>query len=98
MGYREEYEAKARKIRAEVDELMRTTPEAELKQRFLKNFGCINFESEEFYHELNLAREFHHRLEAAHPDEHDTHTYDRWTCYHVTECKCGFSEACDSSD
>ena len=32
------------------------------------------------------------------PEEHDLHEEDPYRCYHVTKCKRGFQEACDSSD
>ena len=44
--------------------------------------------------ELNaLVREYRNKLE-----EHDLHEEDPYCCYHVMKCKCGFQEACDSSD
>ena len=40
-----------------------------------------------------LVREYRNK-----PEEHDLHEEDPYRCYHVTKCKCGFQEACDSSD
>lgn len=82
----------------EVDRLMATCSEDELAKRFFKHFGCINFKDEKFTKELYLAREFHKRHMAAHPAQHDLRCYDKWRCYEVTECTCGFNEECDSSD
>ena len=85
-------------VKDEVDKLMAACPEEELNKRFLKHFGCINFKPEEFGKELYLAREYHKRHMAAHPEMHDFKVYDRWRCYEVRECKCGFNEECDSGD
>jgi hypothetical protein len=85
-------------ICAEVDRLMATCSEEELDKRFLKHFGCINFQPEDFGKELYLAREYHKRHMAAHPGMHDFKVYDKWRCYEVRECKCGFNEECDSGD
>ena len=32
-----------------------------------------------------------------HPEKHAVATKEPYSCYHVTECTCGFKEACDSS-
>lgn len=87
-------------IEDEVTSLMNTTSAEDLKKRFLRNFGCINFQSTEFRYELALARAYHARLcnDPAHKDEHKRFSYDRYSCYHVTGCSCGFQEECDSSD
>lgn len=100
MGYREEYEAKMKKIRAELEQIIDQNPNGkeDLDKRFLNDFGCINFQSDEFFHELDLAREYHRCMKKAYPEEHEVHGYDPYSCYHVTKCKCGFSEAYDSSD
>lgn len=98
MGWREEQEAKQKKIKNELDTLMIHYTQEELEKRFLKRFGCINFRNEDFYHELELAREFHKRHQELHPEMHEIHEYDKYRCYHVIECKCGFNEECDSSD
>ena len=55
MGYREEYEAKQHKIETEVRNLMAVEKLEDLDKRFFKNFGCINFISEEVQHEFDLA-------------------------------------------
>ena len=98
-NWREEYEAEQKRLNHELDEMLATdcTPE-DLDKRFFKNFGCINFRSEEFFHELKLARIWHERQAKLFPEKHQVSNYDKWRCYHVTECTCGFSEACDSSD
>lgn len=97
MGYKEEYEEKQRKLGLELDELAKTCTEAELDARFFKNFGCINFKSDEFFHELGLARLWHKRQIENHPDKHKVEYATPFNCYHETFCKCGFKEACDSS-
>lgn len=93
-----EQEERQRKIEAELDELERTTSEDDLKKRFFKDFGCINFQSDEFFHELNLARRYHARQEKKHPKEHRLEFTEPFRCYHQTKCTCGYAEACDSSD
>ena len=85
-------------LKLELDELRLKFTEDELNKRFLKNHGCINFQSDAFFHELGLARLWHAEQAKLHPEQHTTRNYDKWRCYHVTECTCGFSEACDSSD
>lgn len=70
----------------------------ELEARFLKDFGCINFRDNKFMEELELAREFHYHHKQLHPEKHDEHETEPFRCYHKTVCKCGFSEAVDSSD
>lgn len=91
-------EAEKKALLAELDQLIEDFTMAELEKRFFKNFGCINFQSDEFMHELKLARAFHDFHKRLHPELHDLHEYEKWRCYHVTTCKCGFEEACDSSD
>ena len=98
MGYREEYEAKQRKIETEVRNLMAVESLEDLNKQFFKNFGCINFIDEEKQHEFDLACQYHTIREAAEPGLHDTHEEEPMRCYHVTTCKCGFSWACDSGD
>ena len=46
-------------LKLELDELKLSSAEEELNSRFFKDFGCINFQSDEFYHELGLARLWH---------------------------------------
>lgn len=82
----------------ELEELIDTCNIEDLKKRFFKDFGCINFKSDEFFHELNLARAFHEWDMKINPKDHKISKYYRYRCYHVIECSCGFSEACDSSD
>ena len=96
--YRKRYEEEQRKLNAELDELVKTCSPEELDKRFLRNFGCVNFQSDEFFHELGLARIWHSRRCKENPAGHDVRRYDKYRCYHVVECTCGFSEACDSSD
>lgn len=91
-------EERARKLDEELEKLKQTVSEEELCKRFFKDFGCINFASDEFIHELSLARRYHAYHLAKHPEAHEMRDYERYRCYHVSECKCGFSEACDSSD
>ena len=98
MGWKEECEAKQRKIEAEVSQLMAVEKLEDLDKRFFKNFGCVNFIDEEKQHEFDLASKYHEIREAAEPGLHDTHEEEPMRCYHVTTCKCGFSWACDSSD
>ena len=98
MSWREEYEAKQRKIETEVRNLMAVERLEDLDKRFFKDFDCINFIDEEVRHEFNLACQYHTIREAAEPGFHDTHEEEPMRCYHVTKCKCGFSWACDSSD
>ena len=98
MGWREEYEAKQRKIETEVRNLMAVERLEDLDKRFFKDFDCINFIDEEKQHEFDLACQYHTIREAAEPGLHDTHEEEPMRCYHVTKCKCGFSWACDSSD
>lgn len=87
-------------IEDEVTSLMNTTSAEDLKKRFLRNFGCINFKGNDFYYELTLARAYHARLcnDPAHKDEHKHFSYEPYRCYHVTGCSCGFQEECDSGD
>ena len=82
----------------ELDKLEAVCLPEELDKRFLKNFGCINFQSDEFYHELNLARKWHARKTEKHPKQHKVEFAEPYRCYHETFCHCGFKEACDSSD
>ena len=93
-----EYHDRERKLNEELDTLEKVWAEEILAERFLKNFGCINFEGEEFFHELWLARLFHERHMRRHPEMHAPREYEKYHCYHVTECKCGFQEAYDSGD
>ena len=87
-------------IEDEVTSLMNTTSAEDLKKRFLRNFGCINFQGTEFCYELALARAYHTRLcnDPAHKDEHKWFSREPYRCYYVTGCSCGFQEECDSSD
>lgn len=91
-------EAEKKALQAELDQLLEKFTLAELEKRFLKNFGCINFKSDEFMHELKLARAFHEFHMKLYPELHDLHEYEKYRCYHITTCKCGFEEAADSSD
>ena len=84
-------------LKLELDELKLHGTEEDLNRRFLKDFGCINFQSDEFLHELGLARLWHAEQLKLHPDKHAVTTKEPYRCYHVTECTCGFKEACDSS-
>ena len=90
--------AEHQQLNAELDSIIATTPEDVLIKRFFKNFGCINFRTEEFYHELALARLYHERNMKLHPADHCVTESEPYSCYHVTACKCGFKEACDSGD
>ena len=54
-------------------------------------------ERDEFFHELGLARLWHAEQLKLHPEKHAITTKEPFRCYHVTECACGFKEACDSS-
>ena len=85
-------------LKLELNELKLKNTEEELNKRFLKNFGCINFQSDEFFHELGLARLWHAEQRKLHPEKHEVSSKEPYCCYHVTECTCGFREACDSSD
>ena len=85
-------------LKLELDELKLSSTEEELNRRFFKNFGCINFMSDEFYHELSLARLWHEEQMKLHPEQHKLESTEPYRCYHVTQCKCGYKEACDSSD
>lgn len=98
-NWREEYEAEQKRLNHEIDEMLTTdcTPE-DLDKRFFKNFGCINFQSKEFFHELGLARIWHARQMKLCPEKHELHNTEPYRCYHQTSCSCGYSEACDSSD
>lgn len=98
MDYKKAYEMKMQKVRAEVDVLMTENSEPTLTARFLKDFGCINFKSDEFYHELDLAREYHKRHMELRPMMHELQKSELYRCYYQTTCKCGFAEADDSSD
>ena len=104
MGWKEEYEAEQAKICKEMDEIIAKAKSAghealiALDRRFLKNFGCINFKSDAFYHELDLAREYHRRCILEFPEKHQQYEAEPYRCYHVTGCSCGFREECDSSD
>lgn len=100
MGYHEEYEARMKKIRDELDQIIDQNPNGKemLDKRFLKNFGCINGFSAEVRHEFMLACEYHRRMKEAHPEEHEMHEYEPYRCYHELRCKCGFGEDYDSSD
>lgn len=98
MGWREEYEAKQRKLETELNDLIANTAKCDLDKRFLRNFGCINFISEEAQHEFDLAQMYHKYWEKWLPEFHDTHEEETMRCYHETKCKCGFAWACDSSD
>lgn len=94
----EEYEERQKKLIAEVDKLIEDCSMEDLEKRFFKNFGCINFRSDEFFHELNLARVFHRFHARLHPELHNLHEETPYNCYHVTKCKCGFCEEYDSGD
>lgn len=102
MDWRAKYEAQMKADEAEVKKLMAdpaNTPEV-LKKRFLRNFGCINFKSDEWMHELELARAYH-RILIRLPEEagkHKSFSREPYRCYCETGCSCGFCEACDSSD
>lgn len=85
-------------LNLELIELKQKFSEDELNKRFLKNFGCINFQSDEFFHELGLARLWHEEQMKLHPALHKLEFTQPYRCYHVTQCKCGYKEACDSSD
>jgi hypothetical protein len=71
---------------------------AVIRQMYFKDYGCINFKSDEFYKALRFARDLHDIDEARHPELHDKRSTEPYRCYHKVECKCGYSEACDSSD
>ena len=94
------HEAYDRELDAELDKLEAATPEDELAKRFFVNHGCINFQSQEFYHELGLARRFHARHMKRHPEAHPGGIVESepYRCYHQSSCACGFKEAYDSSD
>ena len=92
------YREQLLKIQLELCELHNSCTKQQLDDRFLKNFGCINFKSDDFIHELDLAREYHRQLIEKYPNEHRLTLHQPYRCYTVTSCKCGFSEACDSSD
>ena len=96
----EEYNEAQRKLSNELDQLEASTPEEDLAKRFFKNFGCINFRDDEFFHELNLARMFHARHMKRHPEAHPGGIVETtpYTCYHQFTCACGFKEAYDSGD
>lgn len=98
MGWREEQEERDRKIKAELYTLVKGEAEEDLNKRFFKNFGCINFRSDEFFHELALARAYHAHHAMLHPDLHAMETTHPYRCYTVCKCKCGFQEEVDSSD
>ena len=84
-------------LKLELDELKLHGTEEDLNRRFLKDFGCINFQSDEFFHELGLARLWHAVQLMLQPEQNAITTREPFRCYHVTECACGFKEACDSS-
>ena len=99
MEYREEREARL------IDELEMLFNQnlgikgiEQLETRFLKDFGCVNFKTGDELHELNLARVFHKWHKDMFPERHAQHEYEPYRCYHEARCKCGFAEACDSSD
>ena len=85
-------------LKMELNELKFHETEVVLNRRFFKNFGCINFQSKEFYHELGLARLWHAEQMKLHPEKHAVVSNEPFRCYHETACTCGFKEACDSSD
>lgn len=97
------YEEEQKQIRREVESLICSYQDGdkgkkELDKRFLRDHGCINFVTDDYMHEVKLARVYHYLSMAAYPEEHDCHEEEPYRCYHKTVCKCGFSEACDSSD
>ena len=98
MGWKEDYDAKQREIKDEIDALVQVYGEDKLDKRFLKNHGCLNFKTEAEMHEVELARAWHKFRTLAKPEEHNLHEEEPCRCYHVTKCKCGFQEECDSSD
>ena len=98
MGWKEDYDDKQRKIKDEIDALVQVYEEDKLDKRFLKNHGCLNFKTEAEMHEVELARAWHKFRTLAKPEEHNLHEEEPCRCYHVTKCKCGFQEECDSSD
>ena len=98
MGWKEDYEAKQREIKDEIDALVQVHGEDKLDKRFWKNHGCLNFKTEAEMHEVELARAWHKFRTLAKPEEHNLHEEEPCRCYHVTKCKCGFQEECDSSD
>lgn len=83
-------------IDLELDKLEVVCLPEELDKRFLKDFGCINLRSDEFYYELNLARKWHARLLNRYPEQHKLEFVEPYRCYHETFCRCGFREASDS--
>ena len=98
MGWKEDYDAKQREIKDEINALVQVYGEDKLDKRFLKNYGCLNFKTEAEMHEVELARAWHKFRTLAKPEEHNLHEEEPCRCYHVTKCKCGFQEECDSSD
>ena len=102
MSWKEDYEVRQREIKDELDALAQRFGSRdkleELDKRFLKDHGCLNFKTEAEMHEVELARAWHKICMEVDPEEHDLHEEEPYRCYHVTKCKCGFQEACDSSD
>lgn len=100
MGRKEDYETRQQVIKDEIDVLAQIHRDKleELDKRFLKNHGCLNCKSEAEIHEVELARAWHKLRALAKPEDHDLHEEEPYRCYHVTKCKCGFQETCDSSD
>ena len=97
MTWLEEHKAKQKKINDELDLLLKENGEEVLKKRFFKRFGCINGLGEASMAELMLARNFHARIKELEPELHDERETTPSNCYHVTSCKCGYNEECDSS-
>ena len=97
-SWRLEYEELQRRLKSEIDELKAHHTKEELDKRFFINFGCINFCSVERGHEIALALIYHSMRMAENPSAHKITDSEPYSCYHLTKCTCGYSEACDSSD
>ena len=91
-------EERMKHVRDEVTALARTTKKADLEKRFLRDFGCINFKDDDFYHELDLAREYHRRHKKVLPELHAEHVTHPYREYDKITCKCGYGEEYDYSD
>ena len=62
----------------------------EVRKEWFKNYGCMNGWSEETTFLHSVASHLHERDVKDHPELHEMKRYNRWRCYEVNACKCGF--------
>lgn len=70
----------------------------ELAKIWFINYGCMNGWGHDTSFRHEIAYKLHELHKAAYPEQHSDKSYDKWRCYHVSLCVCGFGSECDSSD